>query len=196
MPKALISNLDKNHKRWLPASLRALGLKVNLDQIQEVTGYQTPFPVRRDVLLGTLDCLENEYCSIESAFGLRSRNYMFWKIFNYTEFMLINAYCLKKENSLKSFFEPGLTNILYSAATTDPDYFCEEINRIPSPHHTVINLHPSLVARMESCHLSVIFRMLTRIGLVSSKEEFMKNFENIKKLNRGRGKKAAARIKG
>ncbi|MFD3190563.1 DUF6492 family protein [Sedimentitalea sp. HM32M-2] len=75
-----------HHRNWLTESLDVLDVPVDSGDISETTGYSTPYPVARQLLLDVLHEIETRHGPVQVLFASKRRP---------SEFMLIFAYCLK-----------------------------------------------------------------------------------------------------
>lgn len=103
-PFAILQEQNKMHRRWLPASLRLLRIPQNSDYL--VTQFVTPFVVQTTFLCDACRSIEQRHGPIEALFSIRLMNAALWPIFNYTEFMILNAYAFSKSaNGPKDIFD-------------------------------------------------------------------------------------------
>lgn len=84
------------HRNWLRESLDMLDVRVPPEKVQETSGYTTPYPVSRRLVLDVLDALESRHGSVQSVFAGKRRP---------SEFMLIFAFCLKHFGGPHAVFE-------------------------------------------------------------------------------------------
>ncbi|SFT48149.1 DUF6492 family protein [Sedimentitalea nanhaiensis] len=83
------------HRSWLRHSLRALDVPVDIDDIPETTGYETPYPVNRQLMLRVLDEVAQRFGSVQALFASKKRP---------SEFMLLFASCLKNEGNVGRWY--------------------------------------------------------------------------------------------
>ncbi len=74
------------HRGWLSESMEALAVPDDLREVAETTGYSTPYPVSRQLLLDVLEEVESRHGPVQALFASKRRP---------SEFMLIFCYCQK-----------------------------------------------------------------------------------------------------
>ncbi len=83
------------HRDWLAQSLAALEVPVEIEDIAETTGYSTPYPVNRKLVLRVLDEVGKRFGSVQALFASKRRP---------SEFMLLYASCLKHEGDVSRWY--------------------------------------------------------------------------------------------
>lgn len=134
---ALIEPRSDYHRNWLQQSLAALDVDRQCDEVGRTTTFATPFPVKREILMGLLDEIDRGYGSVQALFASRRRP---------SEFMLINAYCLKHLGGVEACFADSPPEYLGIWPDYTPDRLSEELNRLDDPEPLVLGLHNRAVA--------------------------------------------------
>ena len=188
--KIEISKLDRNHRRWLPASLRMFGTPKGLTDITEATQYVTPFALKTRLLHDVVNSLEQKHGNIVSIFVVRFLNAALWGIFNYTEFMLINGFIYSNSQSLNTHFYSQERNVIgFSARSNEDDAtefagLCDEMNPL------CVALHSVYLAKVSKEKLDTIRDVLIKRGLPLSDDELVKIANETAKKRASRVRKS------
>ncbi|WP_037307633.1 DUF6492 family protein [Ruegeria halocynthiae] len=83
------------HQKWLNESLKVMGVNKTADDIAFTTGFATPNPINRQLMLRVLDEVAESHGSVQALFASKLRA---------TEFMLLFASCIRNEGSIDRFY--------------------------------------------------------------------------------------------
>ncbi|WP_188127678.1 DUF6492 family protein [Ruegeria intermedia] len=144
------------HRNWLLESLNALQVKApDLDTLKTTT-FSTPFPVRRSLVLGLLDEINERFGSVQSLFGSRRRP---------SEFMLLNAFCLRADPTLRPWFEDAPSTALGLWPTYSQQKMKDLIARIDDPELLSLGLHNRAVSMLTADTRDRLFKAIARRGI-------------------------------
>lgn len=144
------------HRNWLRESLAALDVGREVDDIEYTTTFATPYPVSRQILFELLDELEDRFGSVQALFASKRRP---------SEFMLINAWCLKHYKSPKAWFEkvdPSNVGIWPDFA---PDKIEAELRRLSEAEPLSLGLHNRAVSRLRYDQKEILLDALAQRGI-------------------------------
>lgn len=132
------------HRNWLAQSLLAFEVGCEVEDVFETTTFVTPYPVKRDVLLGVLDEIDARYGSVQALFASKRRP---------SEFMLINAYCIKHRGGPHTDFENASPINIGLWPEYDKAKVSTELNRLNDPKALSIGVHNRAVSQLGNKHL-------------------------------------------
>jgi len=151
-----ISVTSGYHESWLLQSLAALAVrKPNLQQVRTTT-FSTPFPVRRQLVRLLLDEINERYGSVQSLFASRRRP---------SEFMLLNAYCLRSDPQLRPWFEEAPSTSVGLWPTYDPSKLEQHVQRLSDPEILSLGLHNRAISKLPHQLQERIFAILSDRGI-------------------------------
>ena len=161
------------HTQWLEESLSALFVPTALSDIAHTTTFSTPFPVRRSLVLDVLAEVEQHYGSAQALFASKRRP---------SEFMLLNAYCLKHAGGPEAYFsEVEQLNVGIwpdqDSATVDLAFAQLEAGAALS-----VGMHYRAFSRMSEEQKARLAAILSSAGLGES-SELVDVFEKTQRLN-------------
>lgn len=146
------------HRNWLSQSLLAFEAGCEVDDVSETTTFVTPYPVRRDVLLGVLDEIDARYGSVQALFASKRRP---------SEFMLINAYCFKQHGGPHADFEKADPINIGLWPEYDEAKVSAELDRLNDPDALSIGVHNRAVAQLGTKHLDQLLGAFEDRGICS-----------------------------
>lgn len=139
------------HRNWLLQSMDALQVPVpDLDSLNTTT-FSTPFPVRRSLVRELLDEINVRYGSVQSLFGSRRRP---------SEFMLINAFCLRADSSLRPWFEAAPNTAVGLWPTYSQQKLAQLVARIGDAETLSLGLHNRAISNLPADLKSHVFNIL------------------------------------
>jgi hypothetical protein len=127
------------HRNWLLQSLEALGVEQTLTDDLRTTTFSTPFPVRRTLILSLLDEINIRYGSVQALFASKRRP---------SEFMLMNAFCLKSRDGYAPWFEPADPAHIGMWPTYSTDELAKLVARLQDDRSLTLGLHNRAVANL------------------------------------------------
>ncbi|WP_170454541.1 DUF6492 family protein [Ruegeria arenilitoris] len=151
-----ISVNSEFHRNWLQQSLDALQVTVPDIEALKTTTFSTPFPVRRSLVLEMLDEINERYGSVQSLFGSRRRP---------SEFMLLNAFCLRSDLALRPWFEDASSTALGLWPTYSQKKLEDLIAGIDEPELLSLGLHNRAVSMLTPETQDRLFDALARRGI-------------------------------
>ncbi len=120
------------HRNWLCQSLDALGVPhPDLDQLH-TTNFSTPFPVRRALILALLDEINERYGSVQALYASHRRP---------SEFMLMNAFCLKSPEGYAPWFENTANWNIGLWPSYSQEKLAAQLSRLDDPCSLTLGLH-------------------------------------------------------
>lgn len=151
-----MSVISEFHESWLLQSLDALNVSVpDLGQARTTT-FSTPFPVRRQLVLSLLDEINERYGSVQSLFASRRRP---------SEFMLLNAYCLRSDPQLRPWFEEAPSTSVGLWPTYDSSKLEQHVQRMNDPGILSLGLHNRAISKLPDHLQERIFAILSDRGI-------------------------------
>ncbi len=127
------------HRNWLNQSLEALDVTLAQPNDTRTTTFSTPFPVRRALVLALLDEINARYGSVQALFASRKRP---------SEFMLLNAFCLKSSEGHAPWFEPADPAHIGMWPTYSQDQLARLVARLQDDASLSLGLHNRSVANL------------------------------------------------
>lgn len=158
--------------RWLPASLKALGLDPRIASERPILSILTPAVVKRRLVCDLLDALEARQGPVQNLFAMP------WN--RVTEFMLITAWCLK-DGGLARSFEDGAIDPWNLNSGHDDGLRLRHVagaatGKLVTPHRIVMTqLSPELRA--------ALLALLSERGLLAGAEEFDGIVDDLRRRN-------------
>lgn len=144
------------HRNWLLQSLDALRVPVpDIDHLKTTT-FSTPFPVRRSLILELLKEINERHGSVQSLFGSRRRP---------SEFMLLNAFCLRSDTTLRPWFEPAPGNTVGLWPTYSQHKLEQLISRIDEAEILSLGLHNRAISKLPADLRVKVFEALSDRGI-------------------------------
>ncbi len=129
---AFIDVQSDYHRNWLVESLDALGASgTDLNGLRTTT-FATPFAMRRSLALALLDEINDRYGSVQALFGSRRRP---------SEFMLLNAFCLKSPDGYAPWFEDHAQYNIGLWPTYSPEEMASQLAMLDDPAALTLGLH-------------------------------------------------------
>lgn len=125
------------HRNWLEQSLAALDMNQSVETVAQTTTFATPYPVNGALLTALLDEIETRYGSVQALFASKRRP---------SEFMLINAYCLKHSGSPDAWFEEAHPINIGLWPDYTPEKLDAELDRLHRPDALSLGVHNRAVA--------------------------------------------------
>ena len=120
------------HRNWLIESLDALGVShIELNGLKTTT-FATPFAVRRSLVLALLEEINAKYGSVQALFGSRRRP---------SEFMLLNAFCLKSAQGYAPWFEDRAQCTIGLWPTYSNEELAAQLAILDDPNALTLGLH-------------------------------------------------------
>lgn len=152
----------QGHKvqEWMPPSLRAVRAERDLETIDEITAYVTPFVCKSTLLRDVCAFLAKHHGSVQEAF--------FFSDPSPTEFCCLNAYILERHDSVRAVFAEGLLPHGITVRRTSEEQVDSILGQARRGELKCIGLHRVLVARLTDSHLAEIEALFTDIGIISS----------------------------
>ncbi len=152
------------HRNWFLQSLDALDVdRPNLPTCKTTT-FSTPFPVRRSLILGVLEEINARYGSVQSLFASRRRP---------SEFMLLNAFCLKNPAGYAPWFEHAHTQNIGLWPTYSQDELAELVSRLDNPEALSLGLHNRAISNLPDHMRQQVFAALESRGICGRTEAEM-----------------------
>ncbi len=146
------------HRNWLLQSLDALDVPhPDMDQVRTTT-FATPYPVRRSLILALLDEINERYGSVQALFGSRRRP---------SEFMLLNAYCLKTQGGLDPWYEAVTDHNIGLWPTYSPQQLAHQVARIDDQASLSLGLHNRAISNLPADLRDTVFKQLEVRGVCS-----------------------------
>nr|WP_254452939.1 DUF6492 family protein [Ruegeria atlantica] len=125
------------HRNWLIESLDALAAShIDLNGLKTTT-FATPFAVRRSLVLALLEEINAKYGSVQALFGSRRRP---------SEFMLLNAFCLKSPEGYAPWFEDQAQCNIGLWPTYSPEEMASQLAMLDNPAALTLGLHNRALA--------------------------------------------------
>ncbi|MBO9446568.1 DUF6492 family protein [Ruegeria sp. R14_0] len=153
---AFINVESEFHRNWLLQSLDALGApQVNLSGLRTTT-FSTPFAVRRSLVLALLDEINALYGSVQSLFGSRRRP---------SEFMLMNAFCLKSSEGYAPWFEDKAQCNIGIWPSYSPEVVETQLAMLEDPAALTLGLHNRALSKLPVNLRDRVFAELEHRGI-------------------------------
>jgi len=148
------------HRNWLRESLDVLDVRQPDFSLIRTTTFSTPFPVRRSLVLALLEDINRRYGSVQALFASRRRP---------SEFMLLNALCMKGGDGYGPWFEPSdpLNIGLWPAYA--PEQLAELVSQLGDPSALSLGLHNRDIAKLAPELRARLFDALARRGICDRK---------------------------
>lgn len=144
------------HLNWLCQSLDALDVPhPDLAELRTTT-FSTPFPVRRSLILALLDEINTRYGSVQALFASRRRP---------SEFMLLNAFCLKSADGYAPWFEHAEPLNIGLWPTYSQDRLAQLISELDKPDALSLGLHNRAVSNLPEDLRNRMFAALETRGI-------------------------------
>lgn len=194
-PKANLQTPGKLHNRWLPASLRAVGLSPRAQAYTPLTQFVTPWVVETEFLKDACAHVEARRGPIEALFSVRSMNAALWPVFNYTEFMMLNAYAfLSNPGGVEAVFADDVllsTGVHASSSETEIDNW---LTQAAQPSTKMIGLHSGVAGVLAEKNTKRLSGVLIDQGVIEEPGELtavlnelqIRNSKRIKQANKRR----------
>lgn len=144
------------HRNWLLESLDALQVTAPDLKTLKTTTFSTPFPVRRSLVLALLDEVNDRYGSVQALFGSRRRP---------SEFMLLNAFCLRSDPSFHPWFEPVPSNALGLWPTYSQKKLADLVSRLGETELLSLGLHNRAISKLPHDLREQVFNALSDRGI-------------------------------
>ncbi len=144
------------HRNWLLQSLDALGEPAPDLDVLRTTTFSTPFPVRRSLVLDLLKEINARYDSVQALFASRRRP---------SEFMLLNAYCLRSDPQLRPWFEEAPSTSAGLWPTFDAAEIAQFLDRLDAPETLSLGLHNRAITKLPLQVQERIFSVLENRGI-------------------------------
>ncbi|MDU9006290.1 hypothetical protein QO231_20875 [Sedimentitalea todarodis] len=149
------------HRNWLSQSLLAFVVGCDVDDVSETTTFVTPYPVKREVLLGVLDEIDNRFGSVQALFASKRRP---------SEFMLINACCIKHHGGPEADFEKAHPVNIGLWPEYDEAKVRAELNRLKDPEALSLGVHNRVVSQLGAAHLDHLLEALEDRGICTKSQ--------------------------
>ncbi len=149
-----------NHRAWLSQSVDALGGQYPETDDLQTTVFTTPFAVRRSLVLAVLDEINARYGSVQSLFSSRRRP---------SEFMLLNAYCMKSPKGYAPWFENTPSPNIGLWPTFSPQKLTQSVERLRAPEVLCLGLHNRAISKLPPDLLDQVFEALETRGICDRK---------------------------
>jgi hypothetical protein len=184
----------KLHKRWLPASLRAGGLSPKAQRYAPLTQFVTPWTVETEFLKQTCAHVEKRRGRIEALFSVRSMNAALWPLFNYTEFMMLNAYAfLTNPGGVQAVFADGglqSVGVHASSSETEVDAWLDQAAQAGTK---MIGLHSGVAGVLAEKNTARLSDVLYECGIIAEHHELSEVLGELQQRNSKRIKQANKR---
>lgn len=162
-PRARLSNPNELHEVWLPPSLRAMRLNVNYKK-KKLTHFVTPFIVSNSILAGALDELERINGPVEAFFANR--------FIKATEFMIINAYCIKRFENVEAVFSDGMIRSYTLFAGHSDELQNRILIEAKEMNGKCIGIHSIVAKNISNSNLTLLSEIIRDSGVASQAEVF------------------------
>ncbi|WP_170409468.1 DUF6492 family protein [Ruegeria atlantica] len=144
------------HRKWLTESLDALGASgIDLKGLRTTT-FATPFAMRRSLALALLDEINERYGSVQGLFGSRRRP---------SEFMLLNAYCLKSSDGYAPWFEDRAQCNIGLWPSYSPETLASQLAMLDDPSALTLGLHNRALSLLPDNLRDLVFSELESRGV-------------------------------
>ncbi|WP_152563291.1 hypothetical protein [Ruegeria halocynthiae] len=144
------------HRKWLCESLDALDVPhPDLSQLL-TTNFSTPFPVRRSLVLALLNEINARYGSVQALFASRRRP---------SEFMLMNAFCLKSPDGYAPWFENTASGNIGLWPSYSREMLATQMARLDDPATLTMGLHNRAVSKLPDDLRDRVFSDLESRGI-------------------------------
>ncbi|WP_170422796.1 hypothetical protein [Ruegeria arenilitoris] len=153
---AFIDVESEFHRKWLLESLDALGGRQIDPSGLRTTTFSTPFAVRRSLILALLDEINDRYGSVQSLFGSRRRP---------SEFMLMNAYCLKSPEGYAPWFEDKAQCNIGIWPSYSPEVVETQLAMLEDPSALTLGLHNRALSKLPANLRDRVFAELEHRGI-------------------------------
>ncbi|WP_170466331.1 hypothetical protein [Ruegeria arenilitoris] len=153
---AFIDVESEFHRKWLLESLDALGAPQIDPSGLRTTTFSTPFAVRRSLILALLDEINDRYGSVQSLFGSRRRP---------SEFMLMNAYCLKSPEGYAPWFEDKAQCNIGIWPSYSPEVVETQLAMLEDPAALTLGLHNRALSKLRTNLRDRVFAELEHRGI-------------------------------
>ncbi|SMO66275.1 hypothetical protein SAMN06265380_104206 [Ruegeria faecimaris] len=144
------------HRRWLEQSFDALGASIPETDGIQTTNFATPYPVRRSLILDLLQEINARHGSVQSLFASRRRP---------SEFMLLNAFCLKSEAGFAPWFEPSGNTSIGLWPSFSGQKLTDELSRLDDPETLTLGLHNRALYKLPADIRNRVFHELESRGI-------------------------------
>lgn len=144
------------HRNWLRESLNALAVPYPGFDSLKTTIFSTPFPVPRSLILRLLNDINARYGSVQSLFASRRRP---------SEFMLMNAFCLKSPEGYGPWFEDARPLNIGLWPTYSQDQLATLVAQLDDPAALSLGLHNRALAMLPQNLRDRVFTALDHRGI-------------------------------
>jgi hypothetical protein len=178
--------LDRLHKRWLPASCKALKVEYSEALFPTTTKYVTPFVIEKNVLVNFLNVFEQHHDSVQGVFARR--------FIKPTEFMLINVFCKINLGDISNVFSEGLIQAHSFYTGTTSDQVDSILNEAENGKVAMLGLHITVMGRMTLQQLDRLKNLLVNRGVLDEAFDILAMKDILIRKNEGRIKKSQKKL--
>nr|WP_269150116.1 DUF6492 family protein [Ruegeria lacuscaerulensis] len=144
------------HRNWLLQSLDALDASRPDPGKTKTTTFATPYPVRRSLALSLLDEINARYGSVQALFASHRRP---------SEFMLMNAFCLKSPDGYPPWFEEAESTAIGLWPTYSTEVLTQLLGLLDDPRTLTLGLHNRAIANLPQDLRDRVFHELEARGI-------------------------------
>jgi hypothetical protein len=139
-PRARFGATGPLHKKWFSDSARCVGLDPP-DAPETLTHFVTPFAVSRQVCVDLIEHLAARDWPIEAVFAN--------PLLNATEFMMIDAFIIKKYGTLDGYFSDGMMRSYSLFANMEAPLMKEILRDCQAENGKVVGLHRAAIDKLD-----------------------------------------------
>jgi len=171
-PRADLQKPQRLALRWLPASFHTFGMKFRPEDHRErmFTDFITPYPVTRSLLREACGAFEKHYLPVHVAFATKTRNTLLKSRFHYTEFMILNAYCIFKGSSPELEFSGDLVRPDTMFGSSNAGKIDAVLNRLAKGEVSILGVHSSAIPKFSHAQMHRLAHLIEGLGLAASDE--------------------------